>query len=597
MAIHPDGAPKDRDRAIVSRTIMPVTVIVVGAALFSLSVWQRSHAFGDAGLSMAGWTTGGSALTAANWYREGAWRLRFVMYWAPDSVELDALGPREPYISFPPGSIIPIYLLAKAAHRDPKPAMVMGYSLFIHLMTTLALGMLIYRAARQMQLRSSASGLFAISTMALYLWLPSPFYEHQMGYFSDQAVMLPFAASLLVELLLWNTSGKPQRRCLQALQAFIQFWGVFTDWLFVFVAACLWTVRALRGEFGRKPLPWLGRAIRYWAPAALALALYTAQLWHLGAFEDIASRFRLRAGVGEERKYAVQRGHDAFSFGGAYGADTRFWRQHMNDGYGPWGRPLVGVTLAAVIVSICTIVDLRLRNKPIPVALSLCASLGFIGLAPCLIYVLIFQQHCSYFLHGFTALKFALPIAAIPFAMLPAAVAALVAAPIRASGVKGALEWGMATLALAGAAGYLWTLAPARAAIYREQNKDHIAPARFIGAHTDYADVVFSPDYAIADRPPQVIVYSMKQVHKIAELADILKITDRIENEFRLNIFIRYASTQLTDGVKRIADHASERVESEGMLLLKMPRDLFYALVSDLEDAPDPAIISNTGSR
>ncbi len=592
MAMPPDGTPKDRNCAI-----MPVAVILIGAALFGVSVWQRSHAFGDAGLSMAGWTTAGSAVTAANWHREGAWRLRFVMYWAPDSIELDALGPREPYISFPPGSIIPIYLLAKASRRDPTPAMVMGYSLFIHLMTTLTLGMLTYRAARLMKLCPGVSTLFAIAPMALYLWLPSPFYEHQMGYFSDQAVMLPFAASLLVELLLWNISGKTQRRRLQGLQAAIQFWGVFTDWLFVFVAACLWAVRALRGDFGRRPLLWMGRAIRYWAPAALALALYTAQLWHLGAFEDIASRFRLRAGVGEERKYAVQRGHDAFSFGGAYGAGTRFWWQHMKDGYGPWGRTLVGVTLAAVVVSTCVIVGLRLRKKPIPSPLSLCASLGFLGLAPCLIYLLIFQQHCSYFLHGFTALKFALPIAAIPFAMLPAAVAALAAVWIRASGVKGALEWGVAALALACAAGYLWTLAPARAAIYREQIKDHIAPARFIGAHTDYADVVFSPDHAIADRPPQVIVYSMKQVHKTAELADIIEITDRIEDEFTLNIFIRYASTQLTDGVKRIADHASERIESEGMLLLKIPRDAFYALVSDLEDAPDPAIISNAGSR
>lgn len=118
---------------------------------------------------MAGWTTGGSAVTAANWYREGAWRLRFVMYWAPDSVELDALGAREPYISFPPGAIIPIYLMAKAARRDPTPAMVMGYSLFIHLLTTVTLGLLIYYAAIRMTLRPRVSAAFAIPAMALYL--------------------------------------------------------------------------------------------------------------------------------------------------------------------------------------------------------------------------------------------------------------------------------------------------------------------------------------------------------------------------------------------------------------------------------------------
>lgn len=592
MTTSPEGAPR-KCRAL----FFPAAVVLIGTALFFISVWQRASSFGDAGVSMAGWTTGGSAVTAANWYREGAWRLRFVMYWAPDSVELDALGAREPYISFPPGAIIPIYLMAKAARRDPTPAMVMGYSLFIHLLTTVTLGLLIYYAAIRMTLRPRVSAAFAIPAMALYLWLPSPYYEHQMGYFSDQAVMLPFALALLAELMLWNTADTKRRRCLQGLQALIQFWGVFTDWLFVFVAFFIWTLRVIRGDFGGKPLPWLKKAARYWLPAALAIALYAAQLWHLGAAQDAVNRFRLRAGVGEGRKYAVERKVNAFSVSGAFGAETRFWRQHMKGGYGPWARPLIAVSLAAIAVSALAVLALRLREKKIPPAWELQAFLGFLSLIPCMVYLLVFLQHCSYFLHGFTALKFALPIAVIPFGILPSAIASLLVARVKYPKANAAITWGIAILAMVLAGVCIYSLKPAREAICRPQVKDHAVPARFIGAHTGYADVVFSPDYAIADRPPQVIVYSMKQVHKIKGIEDIRAITDKIDQDFTLNLFVLDAKTVLNDTLNRLTEAATDRIASDGMQLIKIPKKAFYALLSEWDSAEVPMITSNEDSR
>ena len=49
-----------------------------------------------------------------NWLQEGAFQLNFGLYRYPAAVEMLTLGSRGLYASYPPGTIVPIYLLFKA---------------------------------------------------------------------------------------------------------------------------------------------------------------------------------------------------------------------------------------------------------------------------------------------------------------------------------------------------------------------------------------------------------------------------------------------------------------------------------------------------
>jgi len=509
-----------------------ILLLAVILGLFSWSVAQRVRWFGEAPVSMSGWLTAGTCVCARNWYAEGPWNLRFVMYWEPGSVESN-LESRTPYTSFPPGAIVPVYLLAKILGKEPSIRMVMAYNLFSHFCIALLLGLLTFFTTRRLGFQRGVSCLFALIPAILYLWFPVAFYEHEMGYFSDQAIMPLFALYALLEVHRTAPDAGRRARYLAWAQGLIAFCGVLTDWLFILVLFCAYLIRLFRGEFGRSIPRVLGRSTLFAMPVFLALLLFALQLHHLNAFPKLSERFWKRTGF-VEQKYTAKNGQretiPPWKNLITFPLKSNFWKRHIRDGFGGLGKPLIlGSTLVAAALLI-TLALLRFTGKPAPPALVFSAQLSFLMLAPCLFYLHVFKEHCSFMLHSFTALKFALPLALLPLAVFPACLLSLFR--------RSWLHWGGAGAAVLLACGWAYSLDTVRKTSFPERPKDYIPIGNFIAAHTDYFDVVFSPDHSIADRPPQNTAYSKKLVYKLASPKDIPAVVASIPGDYRVCLFI-----------------------------------------------------------
>lgn len=548
---------------------------------FGISVWQRAPQFGQTGGDMAGAFTTGSTLMARHWDREGACKLRFVMYWEPHSIEYPTLASRTPYISYPPGCILPIFFLGKINPRGPSPSLTMGYNLANHAAIAFCLGLLAFMLVRKMGYPLLLSLFYGVLPISLYLWLPSPYYEHQMGYFADSAIILPFVLCVLVELARMNASTPKMKRALSVLSGFVAFWGMFTDWLFAFVLLSVWLARLFSGELGNKPGLMLRNTLVFLAPPAAALLLFLIQLWNLDALDQLTLRFVHRSGMDGGGLNALRPVPRDVSVSPlfAFSLKTRFWETFIPAAYGMTGKVMILGAYAGLALGLLGLLVARIRKAVIPGAVRMAAIVCFLLLAPCILHYAVFKNHSSFLFHFFSVLKLAPAMAVIPFALVPAGLAALLCS---------LLQWGSARRAWAGAAAlviaallcgcYLHVLGWQRTQMYASVKVDMQRTAQFVGAHTGYQDVVFSPE---EDIPRHFFVYSMKVVHQGRSIAQIHERLKDIAGDYTVNLFHkREEDYTLYPGLKILTESAYESIREEDLVLYRIRKSDFETAYS-----------------
>jgi hypothetical protein len=532
--------PSNRATALALGVLLLFT-----AASFTVSVRCRSPWFGQTGATMSGAMTAGTAGMAKQWYLEGPGHLGFLMYWEPDSIENPTLESRTPYISYPPGAVIPIYLLAKLSGAAPTPSMVMAYNLANHALIAIVLAILSFLLLLRMGYHPVVACVLSAITSNLYLWLPSPFWEHQMGFFSDQAVILPWVLFVLLETLKGRnnrlTHGAAHRcdgnlsyhRTLALLQATVAVWGMYTDWLFALVALCVYAARLLRREIPLRPRPLLVQSVTFWAPIAAALGVFLLQLYRAGALAAIAERFLYRTGVSDNAARLLRTAPEIWSWRSLYSfsLDTRFWTAFFPQAYGPWGKTLLLCSvLMLVVLAACRFARSR-RPDSRPDGSGDALTVLFLLLGPCLLHYHLLKAHSSFFLHSFSVLKFAVPMAVLPLALGPAALVNT----LRRRPPRLPVQVGLAAILATAATVYAVSLSSQRQAYYAQhQPKDYERVGAFIAAHTEYRDVVFSNNVSI---PRNFIVYSMKQVHRMDTVEDIQQVLHGVSGDYVLNLF------------------------------------------------------------
>ncbi len=559
--------------------LVPLAVIALIAATlaaFGVSVGQRASHFGLTGGDMAGAFTAGSTLMARHWDREGAWKLRFVMYWEPDSIEYPTLASRTPYISYPPGCILPLYALGKISAQGPTVPMTMGYNLANQAAIAFSLGLLAFLLLQKMGYPILLSLPYSLLPIFLYLWLPSPYYEHQMGYFADSAVILPFALCVLVEIFRTEARNERQQSTLALLQGVIAFWGMFTDWLFAFVLLCVWLVRLVSGEMGTKPGAVCRKTLVFWTPATMAILLFFLQLWHLGAIQQLALRFVHRTGMdggGLNALRPVPR-EVFYSTLFTFSLRTRFWETFIPAAYGMPGKVSLLAAYAALIMSLFALLIARLRKKAIPNEMRVTVLTAFLLLAPCLMHYHVFKNHSSFLFHFFSVLKLAPAMAIIPFVLFPAAFVTLICAVLRWDANR-CIRLGAAILPIVAilCAWYLHTLGWQRERMYGELDHNMQRAAQFVGAHTGYHDVVFSPE---EDIPRHFYVYSMKVTHQGRSIEQIRERLTDVSGECVVNLFLKEnVDYTAYPGLELISSHSHETVREEGYILHKIDKHDF----------------------
>ncbi len=230
---------------------------------------------------------------ANNWLREGIFNLCFGSYWYPPSVEVATLDKRAFHGSYPPGTTLPVYGLLKILdltgvipdfyQRGKQLLLIVFLNYLLHFLLTLMLCSTSFIICKKIGFCYLNSTLLAISPAIIQFHNAGSLYWHHLSFYHIMAAMLPFVLLILLELLHIAHTSPRVLRAIRIIQPIVMFWGVLTDWIFVFVIITVYIMRIIRKEI---PLPFtykqgfhqLKKSVLFFAPALIAVAIWLYQI-------------------------------------------------------------------------------------------------------------------------------------------------------------------------------------------------------------------------------------------------------------------------------------------------------------------------------
>ena len=509
------------------KNIIPILLLfAITIGLFQYTVKIREPWFGTLSSRHHQWLSGSTLKFSKIWYREGPLNLRFGMIENPESIEFPTLLSREPYPSYPPGSVLPIYLISKLRGHEPTASLLMGYNLSNHFLIAFFLSLTIFFFLLQLKFSYLTCFLLSIVPILLELLLPAPLYWHQNVFFADQAVILPFVLFILLEVIRGNIKNRKMSGIINILQGLLLFYGTLTDWLFVFVALAVYIKRIFNSEIRKDMYSFTKISVKYWFPSILALSLFIVQLYSLGISpQAMINKLLYRTGLGAGGEKYI-----ANFFG-------RFWEGHITNGYGAVAIVLLWGSLFLFILFFVYTGFQHFRKKQINKKVKKTLSLIGILLIPCFMQIYFLKSHS--WVHDFSTLKFSIPLAAIPFVLTPILIFSFLEGSERSySHHKRHIVLPIIIVCIIMSVGiYLKNEHPRFKSFFPEPNKSYREIGEFISTNTQYKDIVFSPNFEIPINPPQQLSYSMKRVYEVNSIFDIYNKVKSINKEFEINIF------------------------------------------------------------
>lgn len=559
-------------RRITAQLACPAILFVAGVGIFACTLPLRSPWIGTT-TALESWFTSHTLLFAKNWYREGPANLGFGLFWNPKSIETPTLDVREVHGSYPPGMVVPIYLLSKLRGHEPTPGLIGKYDLLTHLAAALMLAFMTYAVSRQAGWPGLSATLFAAIPMELFLLLPSPFYQYTVHFFADQACMLFFIAFLFLETLRYSVTDKRLAAALAVVQGAVAFGGMISYWFFAFVAFSVYVKRLVCRELGPGVRGFVKESILFWLPVVLGIGLFVIQVTALGGTDYLIHKFELRSGM-TNGKFLRPTTH------------TLFWKLHMVRGFGQVGIRLLVLACAFVPLGVAYAAIRRLAKRGASVSISRPLALAFMALSPCLLHLLVFSSQCANPFHYFEALKFAVPIVLIPFTLLPMlALGCLrpnreaLAASILAQ--QPFIPLLMALLAI-GYAGYEWPRTMPQFTTTAFADRGGRAVADFIGKHARYEDVVFGWDPAVMEASGELYrPYSMKLVHQATAVRDFFDVLRETPGDYVIAFVSRVGKgPSRSPEMETFMAKAYDRVESGGLRMERVRKADLMAYVA-----------------
>ncbi|MHB9111835.1 MAG: hypothetical protein ACYC4D_04305 [Thermoleophilia bacterium] len=506
--------------------LVVIGLIMIATTIFSYTISERKPWFGVYSGENHDWLTASTLIFSDNWYREGAWNLRFGMYNNPASPENTTQLSRSPYLSYPPGAVIPVYMISMLSQHEPSVSMVMRYNLFNHLMITIFLALTIYFFLRSLKLRTGIAFSFALIPILLELFLPSPFYYHQNSFFSDQAVILPFVLVVFLEVLRADASGR-RRKVIDILQGLVFCYGVFTDWFFIFIAIVFYLKRLIFGEIGfRDRKEFFHGSLKFAAGPVAGFALFvihmTIFMWgDLGyAVEWLKVKYLARAGMASsDTKSKWDYYQDILG--------------HINQGYGTAGIIIIFITMLFVVALSVYLLIRKLKARSISSEVLRIAQLAFIIVVPCVLQISVLINHSA--VHSFSVLKLSVVVSVVPFVLIPVFLAVMARDLNRKVNFSHAMVVVMIpALLLAGF--YLAMVHDGYKEFFRERNAYWYLLATATTRNTKANDIVFSPEMYVSTGPPQPLSLTMKRVYQIKAVDEIGEKIKDTQGDYRVAI-------------------------------------------------------------
>lgn len=562
--------------------IAVILLCAIALGLFAYTVHLREPWFGVCNASPTFWATSQTLLFARHWFREGPFALRFGMFWNPASVEYPTAASRSLYISYPPGAVVPLYLMACILGREPSLPMAMACDLGVQLLVAVSLAFIVFRFVRRRGGTLLDALLLAVVPLLVAFCLPGPAYFFQSFYVVDSAALLPYALLVLLEAERDHSSDPARTRRFSALQSLVMLWGISTDWLFILVVLCLFFKRAVQGTNVQRgtaaPISWIRAiawdAVTLWGPVVVVLLLFALQLYHFDQFATLIQRFQERTGMARGQFLSLSKGNAMFD-------------RHVISSYGVMGRNLLLIGAAGLIAVLLVAAFYRVRRRHTGEALRDGLTLGWLFLAPCALHFILLKQHSTHPLHSFSSLKFVLALATWPLVVLPVLLTSLgrnglatfspgaLWARLRKTNPKRGLCVSLISpLLLAVAFVYVCGQLPHIPQMFPPPlENDPVAFGAFLQANTDYGDVVFSNDPTLITTLTYMdVAYSMKCIHAADTLEAVCEKVAPIGENYSVGFVIRGESVSMANrGLLELMAAAEWCGTFNGIRLYKTP--------------------------
>lgn len=446
------------------------------------------------------WVTASSLRIVNSWLTDGIIKDNFVMYEDFASVEFENNSNRSAYVSYPPGSLIPLFLSARIIGKEEiSVAFIKTFAQYQYYLSVLFLALFFYACLITLELKSKPLIiLLPITLSTLWSFLPFNVYYMKNVFFSDQAVIPLSIIFFLIEVLLCNKRLTHYRKPLQILSAMILFVGLLNDYYFFCIAVVVCFARIINAFQNHPDKSFLNNVVSDTWMTILSLicaaSLFFIQLLSVpNGLKLLAITFNIRTGSGVE-----------------HGGIQLLAIHHFNVGFSVFFLPiLIGVTIFCVIFPF-------IRNKFSEKMQMVIRWLSIITLSSVL-HTAILREHSI--VHEFSMLKYNLVFTFMIFTIIYWLYARYIT-----SSFKIIKKYSVLMLIIISCLSIygLNDLIHYNKKFYnkRMDGADH-SIAEFIRRNTNYYDVVYSPDFEINVNPPQDLAISRKRIYKILSLDEI----------------------------------------------------------------------------
>jgi hypothetical protein len=459
---------------------------------------------------------------ARNWWIEGARHMLFSMPYAPLSVETATPALRYGmYQSWPPGAVLPLYLIARLTGTEPNIPMVNWLNVAGHGLIALFLSLSAYLAASVLRRPSIEGVALAIAAACLVLFPRGPVYFFSQVYAFDTHIVVYYALLLFAAALELGASDPSSQKPYYWLQIAILICGLFVDWLFYFVFA-VWLALRVVGARTEQGSPMKRKEA--WALTVLPLATFSIFLvWRLLTPGSIAASDGIVASIEELAWKLVFRLGDtsdhpvsAASFFPTFYEYHRFY-------YWDTAPVLIGVGFVLCLaLSAALSIMSRTDREARRVSFGL-FSMCLLSIVPAYGEMIVLKQHTS--IHPWSLAKVVVPLAMIPGVFLPLLTVAVLQRWLSgtANGRWKSVGRAAGTVAVLAFALWIGNEAWPRERPYILGRIEPAAAVPWLTIHdlTSYSDVVFSPDFEAAPFGIRAAVSGklVYQVHSFAEMA------------------------------------------------------------------------------
>jgi len=440
------------------------------------------------------WLSASTIKFTNNWLSDGIAKDKYTMSERPLSIEAQTLQERHPYISYPNGTVLLSYGIAKLlGYNQIDMRFVKWVGIVFYLLDALLIGILIYLFLVYILKIKSEYGNIILPVFLTCLWiiLPNNVYYLKNVFFADQLVLFFIYLFLLLETLknFVPQANTKNRYLINGLLFLTVFAGMLVEyffWIQVFVVCLIHLIDSLIKK--EKPIIILKNLSVYIIPALSAIGFFALQITQINNWQHVLeSKFMERTGQSDviSENYILKIAYRVYQSYQAIG-------------------------LLLFLAAFVAIIYLIVRKKRFDDILKFSSIL----ILPVIIQILVFMNHSA--IHEFSMLKLGLPFL---FGII------LIAYSITLYKMKSMKFFtSLSVIIITGYLFYIQWNIPAF--YYSRLNEDKVLYMTgyepIIEDLNQYENVFFSFTDSIPQNPPLSIAQTKKMVYKIDKTDDII---------------------------------------------------------------------------